>query len=701
MSADLPEGIAEILLNHTRDGVMVTNSSNLIIYVNPAFTAVTGYSFEEARGRNPNLLSSGCHDHSFYLILWDSLLQHGSWEGEIWDKKKNGEIYLEYLRIKTVKDTSQNITHHIAIFTDINDQYLAAQKQNRLEFIDSLTDLPNRDKSLRFIKNQIHRSSRYQDLLAILVLDLDNFKSINNRYGKIIGDQYLVILARRLLKIKRKYDMVGRLGGDSFILILSNIHSVIEAERMCKRILRLIETPIEIDQQKFYTTASIGVTIYPLDSSDTDTLVRHADYAMIQAKEMGKNKFCMFDLEEDKKSQTRRETIHRLTLALSKNELLLYYQPKVNLNTGKVEGVEALLRWMDPAKGLIPPGEFLPAIEDHDLIISIGVFVLRKALQQMTDWQTQGMSIKVSVNIAARQLLQQDFSSYLKFILAEYPEVDNNLLELEILESAALENTIHVQNVIEECNQLGVKFALDDFGTGYASLSYLRDIPAQFLKIDRSFVNRVLDHNDDLILVEGIIGLARAFRRTVIAEGVEIVDQSILLNRLGCEIVQGYGIARPMPAEQVIDWVSNYTSDAKLSAWSKAHWDLTDFPLLVAQYDHFMWIDQIKNYVETGNMHLSTNELYQHHKCRFANWYYGEAQERYRQYDEFQQIEPPHKEVHRIAQDIVDQVGNKQSELARKNTKKLLDEKDKILQKLSLLQNKVLTLNAKNSVVSN
>ena len=691
MNYKLPEELTDILLNHTRDGVTVTDADNKIIYVNPAFTAVTGYRIEEASGKNPNLLNSGCHDHSFYLNMWDSLLQFGSWEGEIWDKKKNGEIYLEYLRIRTIQNPQQEITHYVAIFTDINELHLSEQKLNRVEYIDSLTDLPNRDKAVRFIKNQIQKTSRSRESLAILVLDLDNFKTLNTKHGQITGDQYLIILAKRLTKIKRKDDLVGRLGGDSFIMVVSNINTMIEAEGMCKRILRLVETPVEIDHQQFHTTASIGMTISPLDSSDAEMLVRHADQAMLQAKELGKNKFYLFDLEEDKKNRSRRDIINSVTLALSRNELTLYYQPKVNLSTGNIEGIEALLRWQHPEKGLLLPGDFLPIIEDHDLIISIGVYVLRKALQQISDWQDQGLNIKVSVNVAARQLLQRDFAPNLKAILADYPKIDSKLLELEILETAALENTFHVQNVIKECNQLGVKFALDDFGTGYASLSYLRDIPAEFLKIDRSFVSRVLDNRDDLVLIEGIIGLAKAFQRTVIAEGVESTEQSILLNRLGCEIVQGYGIAKPMPAEQVLDWINSYSIEPRLASWSKHHWELSDFPLLVAQYDHVNWTREIISYIENQEMHLSINELLHHDQCRFGQWYYGEAQERYQHLDEFKQIEPLHDEIHRIAREIVNQINNNQHQLAQQNSNLLLAEKEKILHKLSLLQDKVLS----------
>jgi diguanylate cyclase (GGDEF)-like protein/PAS domain S-box-containing protein len=691
MNQNLPDGLAEILLNHTRDGVTVTDSENKIIYINPAFTAVTGYSFEEAFGKNPNILNSGCHDHSFYLNMWDNLLEHGTWEGEIWDKKKNGEIYLEYLRIKTIRDKNNRITHYVAIFTDINDIHLSEQKFNRIEFIDSLTDLPNREKSIRLIKNQIQRSSRHQELLAILIIDLDNFKSINQQFGKAIGDQYLTILAKRLLKIKRKYDLVGRLGSDSFILILTNINTVIEVENMCERVLRLIDSPIEIDSQRFHTSASIGLTIYPFDSADAETLVRHADQAMYRAKELGKNKFFMFDVEEDKKSQSRREIISRLTLALSKGELLLHYQPKVNLSSGQVVGVEALLRWNHPEKGLLLPGYFLPIIEDNDLIISVGVQVLRNALQQITDWQKQGLKIPVSVNIAARQLLHRDFSSHLKKILSEYPDVDNSLLELEILETAALQNTYHVQQVIEECNRHGIKFALDDFGTGYASLSYLRDIPAEFLKIDRSFVNSVLDSKDDLVLIEGIIGLATAFQRTVIAEGVETIEQSILLKRLGCDIIQGYGIARPMPAQQIIDWVNNFQLAPEMTMWSNVQWKLSDFPLLVAQYDHINWVNQIVDYVNNGKLNLSAEEVTDDHMCRFGHWYYGNANHQYQHLDEYRAIEPIHKDIHSIGLEIIQLMEKQKRDKARTRLGRLLTSRDNILHKLTQLQLHVLS----------
>jgi diguanylate cyclase (GGDEF)-like protein len=382
-------------------------------------------------------------------------------------------------------------------------------------------------------------------------------------------------------------------------------------------------------------------------------------------------------------------SLARLAQALKQDELVLYYQPKVNMRTGKVVGVEALLRWQHPKSGLMLPGTFLPQAEHDDLIIDIGNWVIRQALAQLVAWQKQGLEISISINIAARHLQCADFVETLKQCLADEPRACPEFLEIEVLESAALENTDHVHSVMDACRELGVSFALDDFGTGYASLAYLRAIPAEVLKIDRSFVKDLLDDSDDLILVEGVISLAKAFRRVVVAEGVETAEHGLMLMRLGCDIAQGFGIACPMPAADVLEWVGSYQSNPQWALWADIPWEMEDFPLLVAQYDHIAWVRRLLNYVKGEPLLLEQNELFDHHKCRFGHWYDHQGKARYGHLPAFNELESIHAYVHKLGPEIVRlyEAGNQTQALSL--TQELLDVRDNVLRHLDALQRSV------------
>lgn len=381
--------------------------------------------------------------------------------------------------------------------------------------------------------------------------------------------------------------------------------------------------------------------------------------------------------------------VARLEHALASGEFLLYYQPKVNMRNGQVVGAEALLRWRQPDAGVHLPGSFLPAIERHDLIIAIGEWVIDQALMQLCEWHRQGLALSISVNVAARQLQHANFLDRLRARLDGYPDRPAEGLELEILESAALDNTEHVRHVIETCREWGITFALDDFGTGYASLAHLREIPVEALKIDRHFIAELLDERDDLILVEGVIGLARAFRRKVVAEGVESTEQGLMLMRLGCDLAQGFGIARPMPAAELPAWVVQYRPDPQWSLWADIPWEMEDFPLLVAKYDHINWVKQILDHLEGDPLRLLQGELSDHHKCRFGLWYDHQGHTRYGHLAVFQQLEDVHRVVHELGPEIVRLHASGDSLAARTLAKQLLRVHDDVLQHLDALQRSV------------
>jgi diguanylate cyclase (GGDEF)-like protein/PAS domain S-box-containing protein len=681
--------LAQYALNTIRDGVMLTDAENRIIDINPAFTEITGYDREEILGRSPALLSSGRHDDSHYQAMWDSIKKTGHWRGEIWERRKNGENYPALLTISAVKDEAGLITRHIGVFTDISQLHVAQEQLERLAHFDALTELPNRKLLSERLQQASSLAKRNNQLLAVIFMDLDGFKAINDHYGHATGDKLLIAIAQRLRQVVRVEDTLARLGGDEFALIVNGLPNMDELENVANRILSLSSAPVEIDGRPHILSASLGITVYPFDNADPETLLRHADQAMYESKQAGRARYHLFDAEQDLLAHSRRQMLDRLRDALANQEFELYYQPKVNLRTGKVIGLEALLRWRHPERGLVPPGEFLPLIEHDNLIIDIGEWVVRSALARITEWVAGGLDLPISVNIAARQLQRADFIDCLHNCLADYPEVPYGSLELEILESAALENTAHVRDVINTCQRLGVSFALDDFGSGYASLSYLRDIPADVLKIDQCFVRDVLEDADDLTLIDGIISLANAFRRIVVAEGVETVEQGVLLMRLGCDIAQGYGIARPMPASDIPAWVANYHPDPQWSLWADAPWEMADFPLLVAQYDHIKWVKQIVLYVEGTTLQLAEHELIDHHQCRFGHWYYGHGQLRYGHLKEFVDLESIHAEVHQVGPDIVRLRAAGKTAEARSGIQALLELKDRILDGLANLQKAV------------
>ncbi|MFT3963695.1 MAG: EAL domain-containing protein [Propionivibrio sp.] len=455
-------------------------------------------------------------------------------------------------------------------------------------------------------------------------------------------------LAHRLRDALREGDTLARLGGDEFVAVLTDLGGRDECELILTRLLNAAATPIDVRQNTFQLSASLGVTLFPQDGGDADTLLRHADQAMYQAKQAGKNRYHLFDPEKDRQTRTHHQSLDRIAQAIAQDEFELYFQPKVNMRTGGIVGAEALLRWRHPERGMVLPGDFLPLIEDSEHMARLDDWVLNAALAQMAAWHARGLDIAVGVNISAHYLQQADFLPNLEQRLAAYPTVRPDCLELEVVETAALEGITRISSLIEGCQALGVHFSLDDFGTGYSSLTYLRRLPANVLKIDQSFVRDMLWDSGDLAIVEGIIGLAAAFRRTVIAEGVETAEHGELLLRLGCDLAQGYGIARPMPAGELPAWIATWRPPA---AWSSAHNMAArreELPLTYAEVDHRNWFKSLENFLsatqgpppETG-------------ACRFGEWYLGVEGQRYAHLAEFAAVGTLHRAAHETAEEIV------------------------------------------------
>lgn len=559
--------LADTIFNHTHDGITITDHNANIIDTNRAFTRITGYARDEVEGKNPRILQSGRQGPLFYRKMWQELATNGTWHGEIWNRCKSGELYAELLTISAVHDKSGKAKNYIAIFSDITDRANEHQRQlERRASYDSMTGLPNSTLLVDRLRHALRNADRDQHAVAVAVINLDDLKLLNERHGYAAGDRVIEIMAKRFQKLLRDGDTLARLGGNEFAVIIEGVASPHEATAILERLHQQAAKPIVIQDTTVNASASIGTTYFPLDSGEAETLLRHAHQALLQAKLNGRNRIQHFDLRDAELQSSLSRLVQRLEVALVNNELVLHYQPKVDLVTGELIGAEALLRWQDPERGMVLPGEFLPYLEQHLIAVTIGNWVVETALAQMEHWQREGASIRVSVNVSAQELHHPGFVENLRSHLAARPELANDMLELEILESAAIGDIKRASQVLSECRSMGVSIALDDFGTGYASLDYLKFMPASSLKIDQTFVRDMLADSGDRMIVKAIVSLADAFGFEVTAEGVENEAQGLALIELGCRQGQGFGIGRPMPADALLSWYRDWRT---FPSWKK------------------------------------------------------------------------------------------------------------------------------------
>ncbi len=540
----------------SREAMVVTDANGIILRVNQAFTLLTGFSPEEAVGKTPSINRSGHHTTAFYSSMWECVLQNGGWHGEILNRKKNGDIYPAWLTITAVNDEFNATTHYIGSFTDITERKQAEEEIKHLAFYDPLTGLPNRRLLLDRLKHTIATSARTARHGALLFIDLDNFKTLNDTRGHDIGDQLLQQVAQRLSACVREVDTVARLGGDEFVVMLEELgekltDAAAQAEAVGEKILAALNHPYELGPSSCHSTPSIGVTLFAKHQGTLEDLLKRADLAMYQAKAAGRNTLRFFDPKMQTVVTTRAALEADLREALLKNQLHLYYQVQVN-RTGHRTGMEALLRWQHPNRGLVPPLDFIPLAEDTGLILPIGTWVLETACTQLAYWAAQpGLShLTIAVNISARQLYHPEFVGTVLAII-EKTGANPRRLKLELTESLLIDD---IENVIPKMTALkaqGVGFSLDDFGTGYSSLSYLKRLPLDQLKIDQSFVRDILDDPNDASIAKMITALGMSMGLTVIAEGVENEAQRAFLSHIGCDAYQGYLFGRPLPIQEL------------------------------------------------------------------------------------------------------------------------------------------------------
>ncbi|OXS80237.1 putative bifunctional diguanylate cyclase/phosphodiesterase [Domibacillus enclensis] len=549
------EKTSNVIIDHIREGVMITDHKGIIEYVNPAFQVVTGYTESEAIGKTPNMLQSGIHDERFYTLMWSEVKKRGKWSGEIWNRRKNGDLYAEWLTILAVSGDEGQIEQYIGVFTDISDQKTAEEELKKLAHHDSLTGVANRYAYHNRLASIIETSIRFDQKLAVFFLDLDRFKQVNDTFGHSAGDQLLVELSTRLKRLLGNKDFIARLGGDEFSIALTNIRHAREAFGLAEAIIHSFSVPFQLEGQDIYMSTSIGISFFPEDGLDVDTLINKADKAMYYSKEKSRNRFSVYHEDMDRETKEVLTIEMELRKAIERQELSIHYQPKVDVKRNKAAGAEALLRWNNQHFGEVPPSVFIPIAEETGLIIPIGEWVLHQVCRDLTTLDQYGFAdFSIAVNVSAVQFSQDRFVESFRSILFE-ENMSARRIELELTESTVMPDARMAVQRLTQLKTSGFKLSIDDFGTGYSSFSYLKRFPIDYLKIDRSFIKMMDQYDEDSSIVEAIITMAHRLRLKVVAEGVENKRQLELLKKESCEIVQGYYYSKPVPLSAFIDFL--------------------------------------------------------------------------------------------------------------------------------------------------
>ncbi|NMY39426.1 MULTISPECIES: phosphodiesterase DibA [unclassified Pseudomonas] len=544
---------AAVVFDCTREGVLVSDHNGVIVHVNPALVKITGYAPDEVLGQRPSMFKSGHHGPEFYQAVFESLEKTGEWHGEIWNRRKSGEIYPQWQTIRPVRDSQDRVSHYVAVFSDISAIKNTQTELMRLAHHDPLTDLPNRLLFTDRAEQALAYAQRHKSGCALLMIDLDHFKIINDSMGHNVGDLLLKAVGERLTAVFGKGFTVARLGGDEFAVLVETCTQVAQAAGFAQQVLEVMKGAFIIETHQLFISASVGISLYPNDALNAEQLLRNADSALFKAKSAGREGYALYTEELTAHAQYRIEVASDLRRALEQHELRVYFQPVHDLSSSRMVGVEALVRWQHPQRGLVAPGEFIPIAERTGLIAEIDAWVLEQACWQMCQWQAAGVELSfVAVNISSRLFARPELYQLVSTVLTD-TGLNPALLELEVTESAVMDNSEVALEQMHRLRELGLRLAIDDFGTGFSSLLRLKRLPVQKLKIDQGFVAGLPSDDDDVAIVRAVIALAQSMGMQVHAEGIEYVEQAQFLLDHHCDLGQGYWFGRPVPAH-ALDW---------------------------------------------------------------------------------------------------------------------------------------------------
>ncbi len=556
--------VLETVMAKSSEAILITDSQNLIVEVNQAFIQLTGYSADEVLGRNPSFLASGKMSRADYAVFWDTLLRDDHWQGEMWDRAKDGSIYPKWLSVTVVRDAKGLIQNYVAHFSDLSEYAEATAELARMAHFDPLTQLYNRSAFESLLPQALHNAQRDGLQVAVMVIDLDRFKNVNDSLGHAIGDQLLMRVAERLRESVRASDIVARIGGDEFIVVLPDVENALSVAGVASKLKHSLADSYRVGPHTLYATPSIGIALFPTDGTDADTLLKNADAAMYHAKAQGRDNFQFFSegmniaaIERMKIENGLRQAIETTRLG-GKSEFHLHFQPQLHLGTNRIVGLEALVRWFHPEWGSVPPIQFIPIAEDTGLIQPLGDWIFWESCRHLRLFRDAGIAdVRVAVNLSSQQLRHVDLPAVIHGALACY-DLQPNDLELEITESAAMQNPSATIAILNQLSDMGIVLSIDDFGTGYSSLAYLKHLPVHRLKIDRSFVQEIEVSRDDHAICSATIALGHHLDLELVAEGVESEGQRRQLEKLGCDVLQGFLYSRPLPAEEVISFLKNW-----------------------------------------------------------------------------------------------------------------------------------------------
>lgn len=545
------------IFENVNEGIMITDKHKKIISVNPAFEFVTGYSVEEVMGKNPSILQSGLHDLSFYLTMWDTISTSGVWQGEIWNRRKTGDVYPEWLTIMTVKDAEGEITNYCGIFTDLSERKIAEDELEKRSLTDSLTDVCNRFAYLERMNTLLASSAHVSHTIqhAVFFLDLDRFKQVNDTLGHAVGDALLVEIAKRVQGLLKNKDILARYGGDEFVITLTNILHPREAAKFAEKLIRIIEEPVILNGQEIFVSASMGVSLYPADGETTERLVNRAEKAMTFSKKNGRNSYAFYfdGLHTDTKRVLLLDS--ELRKAIEHEDFTLHFQPKIDAGNLQLIGVEALVRWNNDKLGYVSPAEFIPYAEETGLIIPLSEIIFDLACKSHKQLVNAGYpKVPIAVNVSSIHFQQQNFLESIQRIFERNNTSAGNF-EIEMTERTVMNSATETVSKLVKLKQMGFKLSIDDFGTGYSSLSYLVRFPLDILKIDRSFIQHICSLDDKQAVVDAIIQMSHRLKMKVVAEGVESAQQVELLKEMGCNYIQGYYYSKPLPINELIDFI--------------------------------------------------------------------------------------------------------------------------------------------------